>query len=117
MHRARCIPFLNTARLKEEKTFLPAPYNWKSYGDMNVEFWKKHQQTPYEQAAEMARESHGRVMAMIEGFSDEALFTKGYFGWTGGSTFGQYCVSATSSHYDWAIKKIKKQIKTLKKAS
>ena len=24
----------------EEKPFLPYPYNWKTYGDMNVEFWK-----------------------------------------------------------------------------
>lgn len=24
----------------KEKSFLPKPYNWKTYGDMNVEFWK-----------------------------------------------------------------------------
>ncbi len=25
----------------EEKPFIPQPYNWRTYGDMNVEFWKK----------------------------------------------------------------------------
>ena len=25
--------------------FIPKPYNWKTYGDMNVAFWKKHQET------------------------------------------------------------------------
>jgi hypothetical protein len=29
------------------KPFLPEPYNWITYGDMNVEFWKEHQSTPY----------------------------------------------------------------------
>ena len=23
------------------RPFIPAPYNWKTYGDMNVEFWMK----------------------------------------------------------------------------
>ncbi|MDR2889355.1 MAG: ClbS/DfsB family four-helix bundle protein, partial [Lachnospiraceae bacterium] len=33
-----------TANTKGEPApFLPAPYNWKTYGDMNIEFWKKHQ--------------------------------------------------------------------------
>lgn len=33
-----------------KQPFLPAPYNWKTYGDLNVEFWKKHQNTSYNQA-------------------------------------------------------------------
>jgi hypothetical protein len=31
-------------------SFLPKPYNWKTYPQMNVEFWEKHQTTPYLQA-------------------------------------------------------------------
>ena len=37
----------------EEKPFLPRPYNWKTYGEMNVFFWKKHQNTSLEEAKEM----------------------------------------------------------------
>ena len=51
-------------------------------------------------------------MALIETFSNEQLFAKSVFDWTGTSTLGAYCVSATASHYDWAIKKIKVHIKT-----
>lgn len=29
-------------RTGENKPFIPAPYNWKTYGAMNVEFWEKH---------------------------------------------------------------------------
>ncbi|MDR0999772.1 MAG: ClbS/DfsB family four-helix bundle protein [Clostridiales bacterium] len=46
----------------EAKPFLPTPYNWKTYGDMNVEFWKKHQSTTYEDSKEMLRNSHAKVM-------------------------------------------------------
>jgi hypothetical protein len=100
----------------EEKPFLPAPYNWKTYGDMNVEFWKKHQNTPFDKSKEMVKESHSEVMALIEAFSNNELFAKGSFSWTGGSTLGSYCVSATASHYDWAMKKIKLHVKTIKEA-
>jgi hypothetical protein len=37
----------------DAKPFLPKPYNWKTYGDMNVEFWKKHQATSYEDSRKM----------------------------------------------------------------
>lgn len=96
----------------EHKPFLPEPYNWKTYPTMNVEFWKKHQSTPLTEAKAKLKESHKDVMALIETFSNEELFAKGVFDWTGTSTLGAYCVSATASHYDWAIKKIKVHIKT-----
>ena len=95
----------------EHKPFLPKPYNWKTYPTMNVEFWKKHQHTPLTEAKVKLKESHKDVMAMIETFSNEQLFAKGVFDWTGTSTLGAYCVSATASHYDWAIKKIKVHIR------
>ena len=91
--------------------FLPEPYNWKTYPAMNVGFWKKHRETSYAAAESMLKKTHKEVMALIETFSDEELFSKGAFAWTGTTTLGSYCVSATSSHYDWAIKCLKKALK------
>ena len=96
----------------EVKPFLPEPYNWKTYAGMNVEFWRAHQATAYNASKDMLRDSHQQVMMLIGQFSDEALFTKKYFPWAGASSLGSYCVSATSSHYDWAIKKVKLHTKT-----
>lgn len=93
------------------KSFLPEPYNWKTYGEMNIEFWKKHQDTSYDKAIKMVDEGHKKIMTLIENYSNEELFTKGIFKWTGGTTLGSYFISTTSSHYDWAIKKLKKHIK------
>jgi hypothetical protein len=51
-------------RKGEQKPFLPEPYNWKTYPAMNVEFWKKHRNTPLTDAKKMLKESHNDVMAM-----------------------------------------------------
>lgn len=98
----------------EKRPFLPILYNWKTYGIMNMKFWEKHQDTSLEDAKEMLAKSHEKVIALAESFSNEELFSKGSFTWVGGSTLGSYFVSTTSSHYDWAMKKLKAHIKNCK---
>ncbi|NLB91646.1 MAG: ClbS/DfsB family four-helix bundle protein [Clostridiales bacterium] len=94
--------------------FLLEPYNWRTYPQMNIDFWEKHQQTPYQDSKAMVQQSHKDVIKLIDTFSNEELFSKKQFPWTGTTTLGSYCVSATSSHYNWAMKKIKNHIKTYK---
>ena len=81
---------------------------------MNVEFWKKHQNTTLEDAMKMLHKSHVDVLALAEKFTSEELFSKGVYKWTVGSTLGSYFVSTTSSHYDWAMKKLKAHQKNCK---
>lgn len=91
----------------ENKPLLPEPYNWRTYGDMNVEFWWKHQNTTLEEAKELLQSSHKEIMNLLEDFSNEELFSKGVFKWCGDNALGSYFAANTSSHYDWAIKKLK----------
>lgn len=93
--------------------FLPQPYTWKTYRNMNIKLWEKHQNTTLADAVEMFVSSHREVMSMLDGFSNVSLFTKKYYTWTGTTSLGAYCISATSSHYDWAMKKIRKHKKCL----
>ena len=86
-----------------QKPFLMEGYNWKTYGDMNQVFWKNCQ-----------KDSHAKIMEAIEAMTNEELFSKDAYDWVGGSTIGSYFVSTTSSHYDWAMKKIKAHKKNLK---
>jgi hypothetical protein len=97
----------------EDVPFLPEPYNWKTYPDMNIKIWEKHQNTSYSKAIADLKQSHAETMRLIETFTDKELFTKKHFTWTGATNVGSYCVSATSSHYDWAMKKIMKHKKSL----
>lgn len=98
----------------KKASFLPPPYNWKTYPEMNVRFWEQHQTTTLNKAKEMLAESHEEVTTLIESFSNEELFTSKHFSWTGTTSLGAYCVSATSSHYDWAIKKLRQHVRSLK---
>ena len=51
----------------------------QNYEKLNVEFWKKHQKASLEEVTEMLQRSHNDVLALIEGFSDKELFTKGVY--------------------------------------
>lgn len=105
------IDWLTSNRNGDAHPFLPKPYNWKTYGEMNVEFWKKHQSTSYQDAEKLLLQSHKKVMELIESFSEEELFQKAYFDWSGSTNVASYCISATGSHYDWAMKKLKRHVK------
>ncbi|GHS92576.1 hypothetical protein FACS1894174_07960 [Bacteroidia bacterium] len=108
------LDWVNTNQKGKPQPFLPSPYNWRTYPALNVEYWKKHQSTPLADAKTMLHESHAQVMALIEDFTNDELFSETALAWTGGAFLGAYCVSVTSSHYDWAMKKIKAHIKTRK---
>lgn len=94
--------------------FLPKIYTWRTIAPMNQEFWRKHQNTTLEEARELFAGSHGEVMKRIHQFTNEELFLEKAFPAVGGSTLGSYFVSSTSSHYDWAMKKIKAHRKNCK---
>ena len=64
---------------------------------------KKYQNTPLTKAKNMLKESHQDVIKVIETFYNDELFAKEALVWTGTFPLGAYCVSATASHYDWAI--------------
>lgn len=89
------------------KPFLMEGYNWKTYGEMNLLFWKRNQKISLKEALEQFKDSHKKIMVEIEKMTNEELFQKNVYDWVGGSTIGSYFTSVTSSHYDWAMKKIK----------
>lgn len=96
------------------KPFLMEGYNWKTYGDMNMIFYNRCQSVSEEEALERLKDSHKKVMKALDTFSQEELFTNSFYSWVGGSSIGSYFISATSSHYDWAMKKMKAHKKNCK---
>lgn len=93
--------------------FLRGGYNWKTCPAMNIEIWREYQDVDLETVRKRLAKSHGAVQKMIAKYSDEELFTKKFYLWTGTSSLGAYCVSATASHYDWAVKKLRKYRKAI----
>ena len=95
------------------RPFLMEGYNWKTYGDMNILFWKRNQGVSLDESMEQFKDSHKKIMAEIEKMTNDELFQKNVYDWVGGSTIGSYFISNSSSHYDWAMKKIKAHRKKL----
>ena len=100
--------------MSAKSLFLMEGYNWKTYGDMNILFFNRCQQISEKDALQIFHDSHEKVLAAIHTFSNEELFTNTFYPWVGGSCIGSYFVSTTSSHYDWAMKKIKAHQKNCK---
>lgn len=108
------IHFVDENRSGKNVQFLPKMYTWRTIASMNQLFWQKHQQTGFEEARELLSASHKEVVKRIEQFTNEELFMEKVFPAVGGSVLGSYFVSSTSSHYDWAMKKIKAHRKNCK---
>jgi len=83
-------------------------YTWKTLPDLNLEIWKKYQDVSLSDAKDRLQKSHKLVMSLIEAHTNEELFDRGVYKWTKSTTLGAYFIGGTSSHYDWAIKKLKK---------
>ncbi len=92
-----------------EKPEMPAPgYTWATTPALNAEIYTRYKDDSLAEVLRALQGSHHKVMEIIESHSDEELFTKKLYKWTGSTSLGSYTVSAMSSHYDWAIKHIKK---------
>ncbi|MBC1345019.1 ClbS/DfsB family four-helix bundle protein [Listeria welshimeri] len=92
-----------------KKPFMPAEgYTWRTTPELNQMIWKKYQETDLKQARKLLDETHNKEMRLIAVHSDEELFTKKFYKWTNTTSLGAIFISSTSSHYAWAIKKIRK---------
>ncbi|RDY61709.1 ClbS/DfsB family four-helix bundle protein [Flagellimonas nanhaiensis] len=91
------------------KPDIPAKgYTWKTTPELNRLIWEKYNQADLQEVRKLLQESHEKVRAFIEKHSNDELFEKKRYKWTGTTSLGAYLISATSSHYDWALKIIKK---------
>ncbi|AKJ42866.1 ClbS/DfsB family four-helix bundle protein [Pragia fontium] len=92
-----------------KKPIMPAEgYTWRTTPELNQAIWQKYQAMSLETARLKLNASHRELQSLIMSHNDQQLFTKKYYPWTGSASLGSYFISATSSHYDWALKKLKR---------
>lgn len=95
--------------LDGSKPKMPAEgYTWKTLPDLNRKIQEKYQEVSLRDARDMLNDSFQKVYHLIKSNSESDLFEKKKFNWTGTTSLAAYLISATSSHYDWAYKLIKK---------
>lgn len=95
--------------MQGKKPDMPAKgYTWKTLPDLNKKIWEQYRTEPLSDVRKHFNDSFAKIYQLIQKHSDEELFTKKKYPWTGSTSLGAYLISATSSHYDWAYKLIKK---------
>lgn len=83
-------------------------YTWKTLPALNLEIWKDAQAITFTDARAALEDSHVRVVRLIESHANDELFGRNVYAWTKSATLGAYFVSSTSSHYNWALTKLRK---------
>lgn len=98
--------------MKGSKPDMPAKgYTWATTPELNRLIHARYSAVRLKKVQVLFERSHTDVMALIERHSDVELFTKKRYPWTGTTSLGAYMVGATSSHYEWALKLIRKGLK------
>ncbi|MBD80688.1 MAG: hypothetical protein CL840_17370 [Crocinitomicaceae bacterium] len=98
-----------TIGMSGEKPEMPAKgYTWKTTPELNRKIWEDYCSIGLSEAKKLVDQSYRSVQDIINAHSNEELFEKKRYKWTGTTSLGAYLISATSSHYDWAYKLIKK---------
>ncbi|WP_422079511.1 ClbS/DfsB family four-helix bundle protein [Ulvibacterium sp.] len=83
-------------------------YTWKTVPELNRKIQYTYSNVDLKVVKESLEGSFEDLQEIIARHTEEELFEKKYYPWTGSTSLGAYLISATSSHYDWALKLIKK---------
>lgn len=92
-----------------KKPDIPAKgYTWKTVPQLNHKIWEEYASYALHDIRNKLTGTHTQMTELIQKHSNEELFEKKRYPWTGTTSLGAYFIGATSSHYDWALKLIKK---------
>jgi len=97
--------------MQGNKPAMPAKgYTWRTVPALNKVIWEQYLSTDLATIRPLFHTSYQQVQACMTQHSNEELFTKKYYAWTGSTSLGAYLISCTVSHHAWAYKKIKKTL-------
>ena len=106
--------FVANIRAGQQRDYLPDEYR-KDYHAMDKMLVEKHQATTVADARTMLAQSHEKMLKLADSFTQEELFTKGYYKCTYTTDMAAYFASVTSSPYQQATKILKKHTKGIDK--
>ncbi len=102
----------HTVGMQDNKPDMPAKgYTWKMTPELNLHIRDLYSSVPLQEIKDKLSHSHKQLQGIIKQHTEEELFEKKRYKWTGTTSLAAYLISATSSHYDWAYKLIKKCMK------
>jgi hypothetical protein len=95
--------------MKGQNPPMPAPgFSWKDIPALNEDLSRKYKDSSFDDIIARLKASHQRVISLLDKNTDEELFEKKRYHWTGSTSLGVYFRGSLSSHYTWANALIKK---------
>ena len=93
------------------KPAIPAPgHTWRTLPTLNAEIWARCQERDLRTTRAAFEASRAQVTVLVSAHTDEELFTKRRYAWTGTTSLGAYLVSTTCSHDEWALRKLRRHL-------
>jgi len=102
------IDWYETAKAGGQPAVPHKDYKWNQLKPLNAAIFKRYQSVPLAKIEKEFNAVHDRLYKLIENMSEEELFTKHFYGFTGTSDLATYANSATAAHYRSARRCIKK---------
>lgn len=102
------IRWLHEARLGETPAVPTEKHKWNQLNELNAEIQRRFADVSLEVIEEEFKSVHDRLFTLIESTSEDELFTKDYYSFTGASDLITYLNSASASHYRSARRHINK---------
>ena len=97
-----------TVGMSGKKPAIPAEgITWQTLPVLNRRIWEQYKGKELNEAVKLFKKSYKDIIALIGKHTDDELFSKKKYPWTGTTSLGAYFISNTSSHYDWGLKTIK----------
>jgi hypothetical protein len=106
--------FVQNIREGHPRDYLPDEYR-RNYHEMDKMLVEKHQKTPLEEAKRLLQQTHEEMLRLADSFTEEELFTKGYYKNTYTTSMAAYFQSVTSNPYGQAVKLLKGHQKNCRK--
>jgi hypothetical protein len=97
-----------------ERPAIPAEgYTFAETPALNQAIYERTKDNSWDDVVGALTRTHEALLSVISSYPDPELFEKRRHPWTRSTSVGAYMVSATSSHYAWASKLIRRFAKTL----
>ena len=106
--------YVQNIREGHPRDYLPDEYR-RNYHEMDKMLVEKHQNTSLEEAKGLLWHTHMEMINLVECFTEEELFTKGYYKNTYTTSMAAYFLSVTTSPYGQAVKLLKTHQKICRK--
>ncbi|MEM7736795.1 MAG: ClbS/DfsB family four-helix bundle protein [Deinococcota bacterium] len=100
------------AGLRGNMPTMPAEgFNWRQIPALNQQIFEAHKDDDLEEVRAAFAMSYEEILELAKTLSEDELFERSHFDWTGNNNVATYLISASCSHYDWAYKRIKRTLR------